>query len=327
MVIVLLLTVTLPLAASGTYTVTLCDGEKTPQILSGEASYVLPSCESAAGMVFAGWITTEGDGEKLYPAGATVTPDRELTFSAFYLRMSVQKPELRVKGREDMGIRFLTAVNKADYTRLATVSSVEFGTLVAPNGKMNTAIAGTSKSIDIPAGEFYKENGETLLLAGSVNAILAKNSTRDLLGVGYFTITYADGSVSRIYAVHDVACRGRFYPMLVAAQEGTTDDGTRELIAEKLAAVVSVTEDVSGGQFVAAAGSTAFDVCREDGADWEFRIVLTVKDGEDFRFDRDMWVCIRSGAALTGSTGKTTYQISEDGKTLTIFSEDGTDNY
>lgn len=308
-------------AAAGetAYTLTLNVGG-TSETHQNVTDYELPAAEQT-GKVFAGW-RTERDGAKvLYPAGATVTLTADATFEALFVEMTVGTPEFRFYGETETGIRFLTNVSAADFAALSAAADVGLGTIIAPK---TLALGGYKKHLDVPAADFYRTDEETLTIAGSVHAIRPENSATPYLGVGYLSVTYADGTVARLYAPTDKTRSGNYYTLLSAeaGNSGAHAEAKQALLAQKLGGFVSV-RCTSSSDYAVGAGSDAFTLrfCKDYSFDGDF--VLTVKPGNDFRFDRDMSVLIQDGAVLSASA----YTIRDEGKTLTIPYSEYSDNY
>lgn len=320
-------------AGENAYALTLDVGGSL-ELHENVSSYTLPAA-AKAGMVFAGWRSERDGVSALYPAGATVSLTSDTTFAALFVEMTVRSPEFRFYGETDTGMRFLTEVNAGDYAALAALTEVRLGTLIAPlsflgkeTGAVLTpealALNGHTKYLDVPAGDFYRTDEKTLTIAGSVHAIHPANSATPYLGVGYLSVTYADGTSARLFAPTDKTCTGNYYTLL-SAKAGESDGRSPEqqaLLADTLGGFVSVYCS-SPANYSIGAGSNAFTMrfCKDYSFDGDF--VLTVKPGEEFRFDRDMRVLIMDGIVLTASA----YKLRDDGKTLTIPYSEYSDNY
>lgn len=112
-----------------------------------------------------------------------------------------------------LGLRFVTAVNTADYEALvadANVKNIKIGTLIVPADVLETVDAVTKAALtegsylDVPAtaGTWY---GESLVhgvsyFAGSIADIREENYNREFAGVGYMEITMEDDTVYTVYA-------------------------------------------------------------------------------------------------------------------------------
>lgn len=114
------------------------------------------------------------------------------------------------------GIRFLTQVNRSDWTTLLSselVDDVRIGTLIAPTADITSANGILSPdawdkvlSVAATPGNWYSDGGADgdYLFAGSIVDILPQNYNRFFTGVGYLTVTLKNGSCVTVYASYDL---------------------------------------------------------------------------------------------------------------------------
>ena len=126
----LLFAAALPAAAESPVTVTLICNGKAETLPMGEG-VTLPVPETGD-KVFAGWLWEKDGTPALYPAGAVICPETDATLIALAVGMQTLTPELRVIAADDMGLRFLTEINAADFAALSAVTTVGKGTIIAP---------------------------------------------------------------------------------------------------------------------------------------------------------------------------------------------------
>lgn len=322
--LVLLLFVTaLPVVAENPVTVTLICNGKAETLSVGEG-VTLPVPETGD-KVFAGWLWEKDGTSALYPAGAVVCPEVDATLTALLVGMQTLTPELRLIAADDLGLRFLTEINAADFAALSTVTEVQTGTIIAPKyfalkkaeGVLTPeSIAKNGKSllVDVPAGGFYRESAETHTVAGSLIGITGKNSTMDFLGVGYLSLTFADGTTGRIYAPTDLSHAAKYYPALCAWKRTAEDGKEAEWVRAALAGVVEV-EWESPEKYGILRGGDLMEMTYKKRTSDSGTFVLTVKDDVDFRFDRDLYAFVSNGVAMEQNVF---YTVGEGGKTLSF---------
>ncbi len=171
-----------------------------------------------------GVLNLAGDGRQLIYAKVTkqgetpyvtTTPVIEvvdgMSIEAHTVGLTSYKMDARIC--TPLGLRFITALNIADYETLAAdsgIKNIKIGTLVAPADVLETADAFTKSALadgsylDIAAtaGSWY---GESVLngvyyFAGSITDVREENYNRAFAGVGYMEITMADDTVYTVYA-------------------------------------------------------------------------------------------------------------------------------
>ena len=328
----LLFAAALPAAAESPVTVTLICNGKAETLPAGEG-VTLPVPDTGD-KVFAGWLWEKDGTPALYPAGAVICPETDATLTALAVGMQTLTPELRVIAADDMGLRFLTEINAADFAALCAVTEVQTGTIIAPKyfaqkkaGGVLTpeSIAKNGKSlfVDVPAGGFYRKSAETHTVAGSLTGIAGKNSTMDFLGVGYLSLTFADGTTGRIYAPTNLSHAAKYYSAL-CAHEGTAESGKEtEWVRAALAGVLEV-EWESPQKYGILRGGKLFEMTYEKRTADDGIFTITIKNGVDFRFDRDLYALVSNGAAMKQGSF---YTVGEGGKTLSFKYSAYTENY
>lgn len=326
--VLLLFTAAVPVSAEHPVTVTLIlDGKEETYTVDG--AFPLP--EPRTGQVFAGWLLEKDGDTALYPAGAVLEPETDITLTALTVEMRTAEPELRLAGANDIGLRFLTEINAGDYAALCKVSEVHFGTIIAPKHFTIKAAGGvlTPESIakngktllvDVPAEKFYRENGEINTVAGSLHQILPQNATMEFLGVGYLSFTFADGTTGRIYAPTDLSHSAAYHKSLCAYEAA---GGAKQTWVSAMLRRFAEVQWTSPKDYRIVRGEELFEMSylRRTSDDGTF--LLTVKDGVDFRFDRDLCAFLSNGVAMKPGF----YTISEDGKTLSFRYSAYTENY
>lgn len=161
----------------------------------------LPAAPAGDG-VFVGWRTADG---KLYPAGGQYTVTAEMTIAPMFISFATRAGAMMRTTEGSTGLRFLTGIDKADHAALSgLVTGLAYGTYIVPQFYVDKIgdfdIAQFSKYLQIPAGGFYAEEGESYILAGSVANIYENHYDMAYAARGYLTFTYADGSTARVYA-------------------------------------------------------------------------------------------------------------------------------
>ena len=228
--LLMLCSFTLPVLATGVFTVTFHNGTAVEATREGVTECVLPAPASVpSGKVFAGWRATTDEGTVFLPAGATYVPLADTAFHAVFVGMAVRVgANLRLLGGDETGLRFMTDVVKADYDALAQLDGdIEKGTIIAPlsyvedaNGVLTVealAAAGHTKYLDAVAGDWYRETADTYTLAGSIRQIKPANYTRKFVAVGYLGVTYTNGESARIYAPTVTDAARDVYNMAISA--------------------------------------------------------------------------------------------------------------
>lgn len=178
------------------------DGTVQSAISENGAAVTLPAGDAAAGAVFCGWKTEDG---KLYAVGKKYVPEGDETLEAVVLNFATVAGASIRTTTGSTGLRFTTEIDKAGYDALSgLVGELQVGTFIVPQSYVESAggynIAKFAKYLDIPARAWYKEDGETYTLAGSIANIFEKNYNRAFTGCGYLKFTCSDGTEALIYA-------------------------------------------------------------------------------------------------------------------------------
>ena len=307
----------------------------------------LPDPENVPeGKVFAGW----GGEDVFLSAGATYKGPSSMELTAVYVDIST-KPDTKVRTETEIGLRFLTEIDKADLVALKQYTPVTYGTYIAPvdyveaaKGVLTPAAlqAAGKTYLETTTDQLYAESDTVATVAGSLVKVLQQNQYREFCAAGYIQVQYTDGSIANLTAPASAGVR--LYDLALAAfcdrTEGAdathatqTAHGTYSpYSAEQLAyfsAVMDCVVDVT--RFVVDTGNldvvgpsadffgympTAYRVTYEMGS-----FVFTVNDESSFRFDRDLGAvyAIRNEVRtkLT-SQGKTSYQVVNNGCALTV---------
>ena len=237
------------------HTVTAKNGDtvvESKKIVKG-SEWTLPTATVVGGQL-AGWITEDG---KLYPVGAKLTVDADITVNALVVDVEM-KYGAAVRFEAPTGLRWISYVND---DALDYVKSV--GTLITPTEFLSKnkagdpadiefthaglAAAGYAKdenpgyldadiAIDGDAANFYGdgalENG-AYRFNGTIVNILEANYTRNFSGRGYVVIEYADGSTATFYADYSAEASSRNIADIAdAAIADTEADYTADQLAK-----------------------------------------------------------------------------------------------
>ncbi len=313
---------------------------------SVSAGDVLTAPESVPeGKVFAGW---GADGIFL-PAGATYTGENAVTLTAVFVSMST-RPDTRVRTEVKRGLRFLTDIDKAELAVLKGYTEVLYGTYFAPadyvtaaNGVLTpAALQGAGKTyLETVTDKFYAETDTVATVAGSLVDLLAHNYYRDIQAAGYIKVSYTDGTEGTVIAP---ASEGvKLYDMALSAYCDRTReaDGTHthqtahgtyspydadllDYFAKVMDCVVDVTRfvvDTQNNDVVGPATTLygympqSYRVTYEMGC-----FVFTVSEDGAFRFNKDLGAvyAIRNEVRTLITPGRNTYQVSNEGRALTV---------
>ena len=307
----------------------------------------LPDPENVPeGKVFAGW---GGDGVFL-SAGATYRQEGSATLQAVFVGIST-KPDAKVRTETEIGLRFLTEIDRSDLAALKQYTPVTYGTYIAPadyveaaNGVLTPAAlqAAGKTYLETTTDQLYAETDTVATVAGSLVNVLQQNQYREFCAAGYIRVQYTDGSVANLTAPAGAGVRLYDQALTAFCDRTEAADATHTTqtahgtyspySAEQLAyfsavmdCVVDVTRfvvDTNNLDTVGPAADlygympTAYRVTYEMGG-----FVFTVNDGATFRFDRDLGAvyAIRNEVRtrLT-APGKTSYQITNNGCALTV---------
>lgn len=218
--LVLTLTAIPVLADDGTDTATFMLGTTTvSQTTIQNGSVKLPSAPIGA-VGFVGWTASVGDRTIFLPAGASCGGlSGDVTFAAVTVSYATDEG-CSVRLRDDfVALRFTSTIATADYNRLVLLAGgkekISFGTYIVPakyvsyTNSIFTLEAldanGFEKYIDVPAGDFYKSNETSSVIAGSVGHIRKGNYTLEYTGRGYMKVTYQNGETRTVYSDYKYA--------------------------------------------------------------------------------------------------------------------------
>lgn len=340
-------------AADKTFVLTLYGADNTRIYKSGSA-YTLPEPDTVPdGKVFVGWRSE--DSSVLLPVGAAFSAKEDTALYAAFVGMTTREdPMLRLS--DGYGIRFLTDIDKVDFSALTAAGRVkQMGTVIVPRAYATAAgerltpaalsAAGKSSYLKAVATAFYGETESALTLAGSVTQIRPENDCIDYAAAGYLLVSYTDGSTGYISAPVATDC---FYTMVSdaycdrstaadAVHSQKTDGGFSPYSAEALSyfntvldRVVNLNTSVGNGISVSSLPDSScytspfavvYDALHE-------RFVLTVRAGREYRFDRDMGTLILNGeVVMTGWEQIDICTLSADGTVLYIASGEYSPNY
>ena len=293
-------------AADAGFTLTL-EGEGAPAPLTGAVTYTLPTPVAPEGKVFAGWQGMHNEQNVFLPAGAEITLTADATLTAVYVGMRMRSlPEIRY-GIE--GLRFLTDVSKADLNALQFLTTVGFGTLIAPQDHLKagqflthaTLNAAEKDFLDVETAGAYAETDETFTLAGSIGHVKTQNFCRVFLGAGYLSLTYTDGSTGYVYApVKQSDTQPYLYRLASTAFEARSAQ-ERVFLTQVFDAVVDLTLTCDAnnhitafacGPLQATSYEPAYGVKYEKNNE---RIVVTVKEGRSLDYNTDYAAIILDG--------------------------------
>ena len=221
------LCLTYPVSARAAEATCLLDGVEYAVLTPSEDGTVtLPDAPTGLSMAFAGWSVRESGGEKLYPPSAEVTFVSGAEYKGVLIDfVTGEGAELRYVD-SDVGVRFVTRLDKVDYNRLCTLvggDNISFGTYITARELMfYTDFVFTPEALaeagyadwylDVETDGFFTEEARAFTIAGSVASILDENRSRSYVGVGYMQIRYADGTVGTVYSPFDynVNCSSPF---------------------------------------------------------------------------------------------------------------------
>ena len=330
-------------AAAEAATVTLSVGGVTAPLPAGDS---LPTPAAPAGKVFVGWAA---DGVFL-PAGATFTPESDVTLTATFVGMATTGT-LRVQN-ERRGLRFLTEMDRGEYTALTAKATVTYGTLIAPLSyaqeagnslhPTDLAAAGKTKHLDLKPTEFYAQSDTALTFAGSVIAVLPQNMDSAYVGAGYLKVSYTNGEQGLITA--PVSAPVKLYDLANAAfadrtavQDATHTNAVGDRFSPYGAADLAYLEQVlhsrvdlsykligmpltlkAANPYHTLPYTATFDEAAEC-------VVLTVVAGSSYRFDLHFGSLILDGARAPDSWNAINLTVKDEGRVLTVKYREATD--
>lgn len=297
------------------------------------SSHVLPQPTAPEGKVFAGWYAeaTEDKAMVFLPAGATVTKDIATELTALFVGMTTRvNAELRLTAGDE-GVRFITDMNRDDLDVLSDYTTIlSMGTLIVPEiyllltkGVLTHAAIERNpvrynKYLDVVTTGAYAETRRTYSIAGSVSKIPSKKLYTDFAGVGYLKITYTNGSEGYVYSLFSTEGETKLYPLAVNAfgdradqQSETyayrTSAGYSPYSTSELTFMKSVLDRVINLDFVKEEGKwvpvinpnieaydAPFTVTGTKNSEFTY-FFLMVKDGTDYRFNKDFFILLENG--------------------------------
>ncbi|MCQ2385590.1 MAG: hypothetical protein MJ078_02810, partial [Clostridia bacterium] len=246
-----------PILAKSTSATFMADGKTVSNVNVVGGELILPDAVALEGKKFVGWEATISGKTVLYPAGASVRTSGNTEWRAVGVALQTNTgATVRLKDGE-VGLRFTTNVNKADYQYLRTVAGSE-------NVTMHTMISDWRNLVlccgnvftienfqtigcpylDAKAGGFYAETQTDYVFAGSVTNILPNNYTRMYAGIGYLEIIYSNGETGRVYSSYRYQDNARIlYSVVLSAYNdrsaeypyGQTDGSRSPYTQEELA--------------------------------------------------------------------------------------------
>lgn len=295
---------------------------------SHDASAPLPHPEAPAGKVFAGW---GGEGVFL-PAGATFTPTADTTLTALFVGLSTEGTLRLGTGK---GLRFLTRMDRADYTALCSHTAVQYGTVVAPLAYAQAAdnsldpdaltAAGKTKQLVMLATAFYEETDTVLTFAGSVVALKAENYMLDYVGAGYLKVQYTNGQSGRIMApVSDPVCPYTLADAALSAGNAPTEE--QEYLSNLLSGRIVLNYWMSAKPLtLTAAGAHHALPYTAVYSNAEESILLTVRSDSSFRFDQHFCALILDGYTTGAAWNAANLTVRQNGTVLAVKYREYTD--
>ncbi len=200
----------LPASAGGDWVAFRHDGQTVGVASAGEITLPEPPALERD-TVFIGWQLIQNGEAILLPAGATCTVAGETYIDAVTVRAYTNGAASVYAVGEDVGLRFTSQIDKADYARLISLfgeGGVTFGTLIATKdytakiGGRLTAELLSQKGydyIEVETDKIYKTTAAYEEWAGSVSGIKGENMSRTYTAVGYLVLRYQNGEEARIY--------------------------------------------------------------------------------------------------------------------------------
>lgn len=207
-----------PIEARAASAVCFLNGVEYAELSPEDGKVTLPDVPEGLSGAFAGWCVKEKGKEKLYPPSASIPFVNGARYEGVVISFVTDEGATLRYENGDMGVRFVTRLDKVDYNRLCSlvggIDAVSFGTLITARGFMfytdfvftpeALAEAGyEGRYLDVKTDGFFTEEAKTFTVAGSVSDILDENRARSYVGVGYMEIKYADGTVGRVYSPFD----------------------------------------------------------------------------------------------------------------------------
>ncbi|MBQ8907835.1 MAG: hypothetical protein IJY71_04540 [Clostridia bacterium] len=200
----------LAVSAEGEAVVFRLNGEEYAKVGVGEIT--LPASPALeGGEVFIGWKTDVGGEVRLFPAGAVFFATGETTFDAVTVTASTAEAASVYAVGENVGLRFTSQIDKADYNGLLSLLGKDgftLGTLIATTdytakigGRLTAALLAAKgyEYLEIETSKIYKTTASYEEWAGSVVNLKAENLSRRYAAIGYLDIRYANGEEGRVY--------------------------------------------------------------------------------------------------------------------------------
>lgn len=309
---------TLTGAANSAPVVTLSAGDTTRPLEAGES---LPLPTAPTGKVFAGW-TAPG---VFLPAGVPFTPSESVTLTALFVGLSTQGTLRLGVGK---GLRFLTRMDRADYTALCACTTVAYGTVIAPlsyaqaaNNSLAPAAltaAGKTKQLDLAATAFYEESQDVLTFAGSVVALKGENYSRDYVASGYLKVRYTNGTDGLIMApVSAPVCPYTLANAAHAAGNAPAEDQT--YLSHLLAGCITLDYWMSGKDLTLTPAHPQHTLPYAASYDMESEcVLLTVKSGSSFRFDQHFCNLTLDGYLASPTWNAINVKVLANGTVLSV---------
>lgn len=172
------------------------------------ASFTLPAADPHSASQLVAWKDAEG---KLYKPGAVVNQlDRNLSLQAVTVDFRTLA-EAKIRVLDPTGLSFYSEFDKADFDALGSAVTAT-GTLLLPTDLLGESaltfetFAGKTEGTDYlnirNGGWLNAETAEAdgvYRYRGSIVEIKTENYDRNFSAVGYYTVTYADGSTATFY--------------------------------------------------------------------------------------------------------------------------------
>ena len=200
----------LPASAGGDWVAFRVNGETVSVLTAGEIT--LPEAPALAkDTVFIGWSFSKDGETVLLPAGATCTVEGETYIDAVTVCSYTLGAASVYASGEEVGLRFSSQINKADYAVLLALLGEDgftLGTLIATKdltakiGGRLTAELLDAKGyayIEVETNKVYKTTAAYEEWAGSVASLKMENMSRTYAAIGYIVVRYHNGEEARVY--------------------------------------------------------------------------------------------------------------------------------
>ena len=293
-----------------------------------DAGEPLPTPDAPTGKIFAGWGATG----VFLPAGAAFTPSEDVTLTAVFVGLSTEGTLRLGTGK---GLRFLTRMDRGEYTTLCSYTTVQYGTVIAPLSYAQAAgnslspqalsAAGKTKQRDLLANGFYEETDTVLTFAGSLVALKGENYLLDYVAAGYLKVQYTNGQSAQVFApVCAPVCPYTLANAALAA--GTAPTEEQGYLTNLISGRIQLDYWMSGKALALTAAGThhtlpyaaTYDAASES-------ILLTVRTDSTFRFDRHFCTLILDGYPTNATWNTANLTIRQNGTVLAIKYREYTD--